>query len=118
MRIAIVGLSIEILLSSPVVTGIDAVQQFSPEELRKGDVWMIRGMLDRLNSEPGLESVPLLWATALPSGMMSAEAYAAVKNKTLQLIEEEGPFDGILVAKKRLNSLGRLVFLVFLHRKK
>jgi microcystin degradation protein MlrC len=98
MRIAIVGLSIEILLSSPVVTGIDAVQQFSPEELRDGDVWMIRGMLDRLNSEPDVESVPLLWATALPSGMMSAEAYAAVKNKTLQLIEEEGPFDGILVA--------------------
>jgi microcystin degradation protein MlrC len=98
MRIGIVGLSIEIMLSSPVVTGIDAVQDFSPEELRDGDVWMIRGMLDRLNSEPDVEPVPLCWATALPSGVMSAEAYATVKNKTLRLIQEQGPFDGILVA--------------------
>src|SRR5260370_41127451 len=29
---------------------------------------------------------------------MTAKAYAAVKNKTLQLIKEHGPFDGILVA--------------------
>ena len=98
MRIGIVGLSIEIMLSSPVVTGLDAVQHYSAEDLRDGDVWLVRGMLARLNAEPDAEAVPLYWATALPGGAMTAEAYAAVKNKTLRLIKEQGPFDGILIA--------------------
>src|SRR3984893_13445794 len=98
MRIGIVGLSIETMLSSPVVTGLDAVQQYSAEDLRDGDVWLVRGMLARLNAEPDAEAVPLYWATALPGGAMTAEAYAAVKNKTLRLIKEQGPFDGILIA--------------------
>ena len=98
MRIGIVGLSIETMLSSPVVTGLDAVQHYSAEDLRDGDVWLVRGMLARLNAEPDAEAVPLYWATALPGGAMTAEAYAAVKNKTLRLIKEQGPFDGILIA--------------------
>ncbi|MDQ0471778.1 M81 family metallopeptidase [Labrys wisconsinensis] len=98
MRIAIVGLSIEIMLASPQPTDWDAVQHYSSRDIAQGDVWMIRGMLDRLKTEPGVEAVPLYWATALPGGAMTAEAYGRIKDKTLDLLREQGPFDGVLVA--------------------
>jgi microcystin degradation protein MlrC len=98
IRIGIVGLSIEIMLSSPVATGTDDLQHYTAEEILNGDVWMVRGMLGRLKAEPGVESVPLYWVTALPGGPLSAEAYSTVKIKILRLIKNHGPFDGILVA--------------------
>jgi microcystin degradation protein MlrC len=98
MRIGIVGLSIEIMLASPVATGKEVLQHYTPEELIRDDVWMVRGMLARLEKEPDVETVPLYWATALPGGAMTADAYEAVKTKTLDLIRDNGPFDALLIA--------------------
>lgn len=98
MRIGIVGLSIEIMLGSPLATGQEALQLYSPEDLRRDSVWMVRGMLARLDEETDVEAVPLCWATALPGGPMTADAYDAVKSKTLRLLRDHGPFDGVLVA--------------------
>jgi microcystin degradation protein MlrC len=98
MRIAIVGISIEILLSSPAVTDFDSLQQYEGGEIRAADLWMIRGMLQRLDAEADIEAVPLYWATALPGGPLTGEAYGAVKAKTISLLAEKGSFDGILVA--------------------
>lgn len=97
MRIAIVGLSIEIMLSSPAITGISSLQQYSAQQMIEGDVWMIRGMLARAAEEADVEAVPLYWATALPGGIMTAEAYDMVKSKTLSLLSEAGELDGVLV---------------------
>ena len=97
MRIAIVGLSIEIMLSSPVATGVDSLQHYSPDDMRN-DVWLIRGMLARLAEEEGVEAVPLYWVTALPGGAMTTEAYELVKSRTLDLLRRRAPFDGVLVA--------------------
>lgn len=97
MRIAIVGLSIEIMLASPIPTGAEALQEYSGDQMREGDLWMVRGMLARLAHEPGWEAVPLYWATALPGGPMTTGAYEMVKGKTLSLLKLEGPFDGVLV---------------------
>lgn len=97
MRIAIVGLSIEIMLASPAVTGLAALQQFSGQEMLDGDLWMVRGMLERLRMDADIEPVPLYWATALPGGIMTAEAYEMVKDKTLALLAEAGELDGVLV---------------------
>lgn len=97
MRIAIVGLSIEIMLASPIHTGMEALQEYSAEQMLKGDLWMVRGMLARLAEEPGWNAVPLYWATALPGGPMTADAYQMVKNKTLSLLQSGEPFDGVLV---------------------
>ncbi|MFE0018608.1 M81 family metallopeptidase [Mesorhizobium sp. NPDC059054] len=98
MRIAIVGLSIEVMLSSPIQTGKELLQEYSAQEMRDGDLWMVRGMLARLAESAALEAVPLYWVTALPGGAMTGNAYGAVKSRTLQLLEENGPFDGVLVA--------------------
>lgn len=97
MRIAIVGLSIEIMLSSPAITGISSLQQYSAQQMIEGDVWMVRGMLARAAEEADVEAVPLYWATALPGGIMTAEAYDMVKSKTLSLLAEAGELDGVLV---------------------
>ena len=97
MRIAIVGISIEIMLSSPVLTSLDAIQQFSPEEMRDGDLWMVRGIMERLREDADIEARPLYWATALPGGAVEADAYATVKQRTLAALRDGGPFDGVLV---------------------
>ena len=97
MRLAIVGLSIEIMLASPAITGVASLQEFSPEEMTHGDVWMIRGMLARIAEDADIEAVPLYWATALPGGMMTAEAYGKVKQTTLDRLSRETDLDGVLV---------------------
>ncbi len=97
MRIAIVGLSVEIMLSSPAVTGLASLQLFDPQQMRDNDVWMVRGMLQRLGEDEDVEAVPLFWATALPGGIMTAEAYDMVKNRTLDLLRSAGHLDGVLV---------------------
>ncbi|PZO77977.1 MAG: hypothetical protein DI629_13145 [Mesorhizobium amorphae] len=97
MRIAIVGLSIEIMLDSPLHTGRAAVQRYCGQQMRDGDLWMVRGMLQRIADEPGAEAVPLQWATALPGGPLTADAYREVKEEALALLAAQGPFDGVLV---------------------
>ncbi|NEI72569.1 hypothetical protein GR212_23705 [Rhizobium lusitanum] len=98
MRIGIVGLSIEIMLASPVVTAASDIQTYDSDAMRDGDLWMIRGMLGRIAEDRNVEAVPLLWATALPGGPVERDAYDAIKDRTLALIKENGPFDGILIA--------------------
>ncbi|ODT71126.1 MAG: hypothetical protein ABS75_10395 [Pelagibacterium sp. SCN 63-23] len=97
MRLAIVGLSIEIMLASPAITGVSSLQEFSADDLITGDVWMVRGMLARIAEEADIEALPLYWATALPGGMMTAEAYEKVKRKTLDLLACQVDLDGVLV---------------------
>src|SRR5215471_17845345 len=98
MRIGIVGVSIEILLSSPVQTDLDTIQEYDAADIVGGDLWLIRGMLLRIAEDREIEAVPLYWATALPGRPVTAEAYAAIKAKTLDRIRANGRFDGILVA--------------------
>ena len=97
MRLAIVGLSIEIMLASPAITGISSLQEFTPDQMRDGDLWMIRGMLARIAEDADIQALPLYWATALPGGMMTAEAYDMVKRKTLGLLAQQDDLDGVLV---------------------
>jgi microcystin degradation protein MlrC len=97
MRLAIVGLSIEIMLSSPAVTGLAALQQYDARQMRDGDLWMVRGMLARIAEESDVVAVPLYWATALPGGIMTAEAYDMVKQRTLSLLAATTDLDGVLV---------------------
>ena len=94
-RVAIVGISIEILLRSPLRTTGSALQVIRGDELDR-DVWMIRGAIRRLRLESDFEVRPLIWGTALPGGAVDAEAYAAFKSETLNLLKGEGPFDGVV----------------------
>lgn len=96
-RVAIVGLSIEIMLDSPLRTDRAAVQHYSAEQMRDGDLWMVRGMLQRIAEDDDVEAAPLQWATALPGGPLAADAYRDVKEQALSLLAQHGPFSGVLV---------------------
>ena len=98
MRIAIAGLSIEIMLNSPIPTEATAIQHYDAEAMRKGDLWLVRGVLERLAKEPDLEAAPICWATALPGGALTRDAYEQVKFETLRRLSDAGPIDGIVLA--------------------
>ncbi len=98
MRIALLGLSIEIMLSSPVTTTASDIQVYNSKAMKEGDLWMIRGMLARIAEDQDIEAVPLLWATALPGGPLERDAYERVKSQTIELVKSQGPFDGVLIA--------------------
>ncbi|MDE2383531.1 MAG: M81 family metallopeptidase [Alphaproteobacteria bacterium] len=98
LRIAICGISIEIMLASPMQTDAGALRTYSPAQMRDDDLWMIRGMMARLGEDKAIEAVPLSWVSALPGGAVTQAAYAAAKQETLRLLAANGPFDGVLVA--------------------
>jgi microcystin degradation protein MlrC len=58
----------------------------------------VGGFLDVLNEEEEVEIVPLLCAAAIPSGIVSAEAYAIIEEQMLESIHQAGKLDGLLLA--------------------
>ena len=98
MRIAIAGLSIEVMLNSPLPTEATAIQHYDPEGMRKGDLWMVRGVLERLAEEADIDAVPIYWTTALPGGALARDAYEQIKSETLRRLSDAGRIDGIVLA--------------------
>ena len=97
-RIAIAGISVEALIDSPKPTDAEAMQIYRGRELIDGNLWLIRGMVKRFQEAADVEICPLLWATALPGGALTADNYNQVKHETLALLAEQGPFDGVCLA--------------------
>ncbi|MFP5105336.1 M81 family metallopeptidase [Neobacillus sp. C211] len=58
----------------------------------------VGGFLDVLKQEEDVEIVPLLCAAAVPSGVVSTEAYSIIEEQMLQSIREAGRLDGLLLA--------------------
>jgi len=98
MRIAIAGISIEVMLNSPLATEPAAVQHYDADAMRKGDLWLVRGVLERLAKDSDIEAVPICWATALPGGRLTQEAYRRIKSETLRQLSAAGRIDGIVLA--------------------
>jgi len=97
MRIAIAGISIEVMLNSPLLTEASAIQHYDRNAIQRGDLWMVRGVLERLSKDSDIEAVPIYWATALPGGPLTQEAYRQVKTETLSRLSAAGPLDGIVL---------------------
>ncbi|SEQ18464.1 Microcystin degradation protein MlrC, contains DUF1485 domain [Faunimonas pinastri] len=98
LRIAIVGLSVEALIRSPLKSDTSNMQTYRGQELPDGNLWLVRGILERLGEDAEVEAVPLIWSTALPGGSLTKANYDAIKDETVQLLKEHGPFDGVAVA--------------------
>ncbi|MHB8646051.1 MAG: M81 family metallopeptidase, partial [Thermomicrobiales bacterium] len=56
----------------------------------------VSGFLD-VAREPGVEVVPLYFANTGPLGTITADAFARISAECLQLLQENGPWDGILL---------------------
>jgi len=98
LRIAIVGLSVEALIGSPLKTEAEAMQTYRGQQLVDSNLWLVRGALARIAEEADVEAVPLIWSTALPGGALTASNYAAIEQETVDLLKANGPFDGVVVA--------------------
>jgi microcystin degradation protein MlrC len=96
LRIAILGISYEALLRSPVPTETMEIQR--GQAMLDAKLWMVRGMDERLSAEADVEIVPLLWATALPGGGFTRRIYDEVKGEALAMIAAAGRLDGVLLA--------------------
>ncbi len=56
----------------------------------------VSGYLD-VGREPGVEVVPLYFANTGPLGTITADAFERISAECLQLLDEHGPWDGILL---------------------
>ena len=109
-RIAIAGISIECLERSPVRARYEDFDIHRGEQLFELGLSFIPGMVERLKTEAGVQICPLLWAGALPNGLVEADAYARLKGEILARLEAEGPFDGVLISGHgalEVENLGR-----------
>ncbi len=90
-RIAIAGIGIESSTFSPAQTHEEAFH------VRIGDSIFGRYpfFADRSNIRKRAEWVPTLLGKSLPGGIVTKEAYESMVSKTLKMLEENGPYDGL-----------------------
>lgn len=99
MRIALGGISHETNTYADAVSGPTGLDRFV---VRRGDRVLrsrgtdtyVGGFLDGCD-EIGAEPVPTLWAWAGPSGTITAEAFAALRDELLQRLQDASPFDAV-----------------------
>lgn len=90
-RIAIAGLAIESSTFSPALTLEDAFHAKIGEDVFSFYPFLSPDSLDRRRAQ----WIPTLRAHALPGGTVTREAYESLVSKTLKLLEENGPYDGL-----------------------
>ena len=90
-RIAIAGLAIESSTFSPAETHEEAFHARVGEEVFSFYPFMEPDSVNRKRAE----WIPTLRGHALPGGIVTREAYESLVGKTLKMLEENGPYDGL-----------------------
>ncbi|MGB5172331.1 MAG: M81 family metallopeptidase [Eudoraea sp.] len=90
-RIAIAGLAIESSTFSPATTDEEAFHARVNEEVFSFYPFLSQDSINRKRAD----WVPTLRAHALPGGIVTREAYESLVGKTLKMLEENGPYDGL-----------------------
>lgn len=96
-RIAVLGFRHEAMIACPFPTDLSTTMFWYREELRAVPVDTLTAVFDRIDAEPGYEAVPLTFVRTLPGGGFTPELYQRIKQESLDLLAENGPFDGILI---------------------
>jgi len=102
-RIAVGGILHETHTFAPQLTTLDAFRQqgvyegHSLVEQLRGTHGSIGGILAGLE-QAGYEPVPLLYAAAMPAGLVTREAYATLRQDLLRRLAEALPVNGVLLA--------------------
>jgi microcystin degradation protein MlrC len=114
MRLAAVGLLHETNTFAPGVTGPDDFPLMPVGADQSSIVGIITGQqlwnvhagakttlagFHAADSLPGVDVVPLVFATTPPSGIITAEAFEKVAGQIVGALQEQGPFDGVLMAQ-------------------
>jgi microcystin degradation protein MlrC len=104
MRLAALGLHHESNTFSPLPGGLD---QFRRAGIARGSLIVERyatshatmaGFLEA-GTWPGVEVVPLLFATITPMGTITIDAFEHISDEMIRLLEQHGPWDGVLLAQ-------------------
>lgn len=90
-RIAIAGLGIESSTFSPATTDEAAFYAKTGEEIFDRYPFFAADSLNRKRAD----WVPLLIGKSLPGGIVTREAYESLVAKTLDMLRENGPYDGL-----------------------
>ncbi|MFC4873159.1 M81 family metallopeptidase [Negadavirga shengliensis] len=90
-RIAIAGLGIESSTFSPALTHEEAFHAKTGDEIYSLYPFLSPDSLNRKRAR----WVPTLRGQALPGGIVTREAYESLVAKTLDLLEKNGPYDGL-----------------------
>jgi microcystin degradation protein MlrC len=90
-RIAIAGLAIESSTFSPALTHEEAFHARVGEEVFSFYPFLAPDSLNRKRAD----WVPTLRGHALPGGIVTREAYESLVGKTLKMLSENGPYDGL-----------------------
>src|SRR5690606_3292972 len=90
-RIAIAGLAIESSTFSPAQTPEEAFHARVGEEVFTYYPFLDSNAVDRKRAV----WIPTIRGHALPGGIVTREAYESLVNKTLAMLKENGPYDGL-----------------------
>ncbi len=90
-RIAIAGLAIESSTFSPALTHEEAFHARIAEDVFSFYPFLAKDSINRKRAE----WFPTLRAHALPGGIVTREAYESLVSKTLAMLKENGPYDGL-----------------------
>ncbi|MEQ9441218.1 MAG: M81 family metallopeptidase [Cyclobacteriaceae bacterium] len=90
-RIAIAGIAIESSTFSPARTEEEAFHARVAEEIFSFYPFLSADSLDRKRAD----WVPTIRGHAIPGGMVTREAYESLVSKTLEMLQEHGPYDGL-----------------------
>src|SRR5262245_9452832 len=114
MRLAVVGLLHETNTFSPHPTGPDDFPLMPVGADQSSIIGIITGQqlwnvhagakttvagFHAADSLPGVDVVPLVFATTPPSGVITKAAFDKVAGHIEQALRDQGPFDGVLMAQ-------------------
>ena len=90
-RIAIAGIAIESSTFSPAITEEEAFHAKTGDEIFTTYPFLSADSLDRKRAN----WIPTLRGVSLPGGIVTREAYESLVTKTLEMLKNNGPYDGL-----------------------
>jgi len=90
-RIAIAGIAIESSTFSPALSSEDAFHARTKEDVFSFYPFMSKDSVNRSRAT----WIPTIRGHALPGGAVTKEAYESLVAKTLKMLKENGPYDGL-----------------------
>ncbi|WP_172295464.1 M81 family metallopeptidase [Pseudoruegeria sp. HB172150] len=97
-RIAVMGMSNETMLASPGHIDLSTSLFWRGEEIFGEELFLMRGVLQRLREEPDVEIVPIMLVRCRATPVFSRAQFDEVKGEILERLAAAGPLDGVVAA--------------------
>lgn len=95
-RIAVLGFRHEAMIACPLLTDSTSITEVEGEAVRTSGYEPATAAVEEIERHRGFRAVPLNVARTLPGGSFERGWYEGFKARSLELLRENGPFDGVL----------------------